>query len=116
MPSGDSAIPMESASCEWVVHKLNLHLTSRICLFGKVERVTIFFLEETSGLLAALWSPSRWAGFPTLHPGLTKAVALRVSWWSQGIYATMLFCDHLRMKSCGSTADPIMGHHSVVSL
>lgn len=40
---------MEIISREWIVHKLNLHLTSQICQFrGKVERVTIFFLKEIS--------------------------------------------------------------------
>ena len=43
---------MEIISCEWAVHKLNLHLTSQICQFGeRVMRVPFFFffpLEEIS--------------------------------------------------------------------
>lgn len=56
--SRDSAVTMEMISHEWVVHKLNMNLTSQICVFGKkVKRVTIFPLKRCPGLLATPSSP-----------------------------------------------------------
>lgn len=34
--SRDTAVAMAIISCEWAVHKLNLHLTSQICQFGEL--------------------------------------------------------------------------------
>lgn len=55
--SRDTAVAMEIISREWIVHKLNLHLTSQICHFGgKVKRLTIFLVHEKISL--ALTMPS----------------------------------------------------------